>query len=327
MITVRIPATSANLGPGFDCMGMALDLWNHFELHVAHEDEGICVESHGEGAQSLPTGRTNLVAQTMLDELVRLNAVGISEDTQSLISSLQSPSKNPKSKIQNPKSYRIVCHNNIPCASGMGSSSTAVLAGLIFAHGLEFGYVDPKAVLLRATAVEGHGDNVGPALYGGLLLISYDGMTVVSERVALPPMQVVVCVPEFNFLTSEARAALPKTISRGDAVFNTGRAMLVAEALRNGDDELLSRAMADRLHEPYRLPLIPGALEARVAALSHGAFAVSLSGAGPGMLAYARAGHTGIGQAMQVAFEQAGLRARYWVLDASPRGAEITIAM
>ena len=317
MISVRIPATSANLGPGFDCMGMALDLWNDFELHSTPGEGDICVEASGEGADSLPTGRTNLIAQTMLDELARLNAE----------SSLQSHISNLKSPAVNRQSYRIICRNNIPCGSGLGSSSTAVLAGLIFAHGLKLGYVDPKTVLLRATAVEGHGDNVGPALYGGLLLISYDGATIVSEHVDLPPLQVVVCVPDYHFLTSEARAALPKTLTRTDAVFNIGRAMLVAEALRNGDGALLTRAMADRIHEPYRLPLIPGAPEAKQAALAQGALAVILSGAGPGMLAFAREGHTCIGQAMQKAFEQAGLKARYWILDASPRGAEVTIAM
>jgi homoserine kinase len=298
-------------------MGMALDLWNDFELHCTPGDGDICVEASGEGAGSLPTGRTNLIAQTMLDELARLNAEG----------NLQSQVSNLKSPATNRQSYRIISRNNIPCGSGLGSSSTAVLAGLIFAHGLKLGYVDPGTVLLRATAVEGHGDNVGPALYGGLLLISYDGTTIVSERVELPPLQVVVCVPDYNFLTSAARAALPKMLTHNDAVFNIGRAMLVAEALRNNDGALLTRAMADRIHEPYRLPLIPGAPEAKHAALAQGALAVILSGAGPGMLAFAREGHACIGQAMQTAFEQAGLKARFWILDASPRGAEVTIAM
>ena len=310
MIKVRIPATSANLGPGFDCMGMALDLWNTFELQPQSGEPGVLVELFGEGASGLPTDHTNMVAQTMLAELARLKELS-----------------GQTSNLQMPNSFRIICHNDIPCASGMGSSSTAVLAGLIFAHGLANGCVDIKTVLDRATALEGHGDNVAPALYGGLILISYDGETVVAERVALPPLQVVACVPTFNFLTSEARAALPRALSRADAVYNIGRAMLVAEALRNGDDDLLARAMADRIHEPYRIPLIPGAAHARHAALAQGAIAVSLSGAGPGLLAYARHSHEAIGQAMQAAFNHAGLKARYWVLDASPQGAEICIEM
>jgi homoserine kinase len=200
-----------------------------------------------------------------------------------------------------------------------------VLAGLIFAHALTYQQVMLDDVLARATALEGHGDNVAPALFGGLILISYDGVSVVAEPITLAPMQVVVCVPSFDFLTSDARAALPKMVSRTDAVFNIGRAMLVAEALRNGDDALLARAMDDRIHEVYRIPLIPGAAEARRRALSHGALAVSLSGAGPGMLAFARQNHTCIGRDMQCAFEQAGLAARYWVLNTSAVGTQITI--
>ena len=312
MITVRVPATSANLGPGFDCMGMALNLWNTFELHPSPGEPWITVESHGEGAALLPTGGTNLIAQTMRGELYRLNYA--------------QPNLLDKD-VYTHQTYQIICRNDIPVASGLGSSSSAVLAGLVFAHMLAFKHVDRDAVLRRATALEGHGDNVGPALYGGLVLISYDGTIVVAERVSLPPLKVVVCVPAYNFLTIEARAALPKTISRADAVFNIGRAMLVAEALRNGDDDLLKRAMADRLHEPYRLPLIPGAADARQGALDQGAIAVNLSGAGPGMLAYARENLDQIGAAMQAGFEQAGLSARYWVLDASPHGVEIDVGM
>lgn len=312
MIKVRIPATSANLGPGFDCMGMALDLWNTFELHLAPGEPLISVESHGEGADILPTGGNNLIAQTMRGEMYRINF-----EQPGLIAP----------EFYRSQAYRITCHNCIPCASGMGSSSTAVLAGLIFANALAYGSVDLRKVLERATALEGHGDNVAPALHGGLILISYNGESVVAERVELPPWKVVVCVPAYSFLTIEARAAVPKTMARSDAVLNIGRAMLVAEALRNGDDALLARAMADRIHEPYRIPLIPGAAEAKKGALQNGAVAVCLSGAGPGILAFARQNHEGIGLAMRAAFERAGLSARYWVLDASPGGADISIEM
>ncbi len=312
MITVRVPATSANLGPGFDCMGMAFDLWNTFELHHVPGEPVITVQSFGEGARILPTGGDNLIAQTLRTELYRINR--------------EKPGLLPP-ELYTRQAYHIVCRNDIPCASGLGSSSTAVLAGLCFAHALAYDRVDPDAVLQRATALEGHGDNVAPALYGGLILISYDGAGVVAEHVALPPWRAVVCVPEFDFLTIDSRAAIPKAVSRQDAVLNIGRAMLVAEALRNGDDALLARAMTDRIHEPYRIPLIPGAAEARCAALDNGALAVCLSGAGPGMLAFARERHGEIGPAMRAAFERAGLPARYWVLDASPAGVDIAVAL
>ncbi|MCX7938494.1 MAG: homoserine kinase, partial [Thermoflexales bacterium] len=289
---------------GFDSMGLALDLWNTFSLYEG-DGQGITVESHGEGEDSLPTDGSHLVARTMLDEI----ATYLPINTRTV-------------------AYHIVCHNAVPCASGMGSSSTAVLAGLVFAHAV----LDPhnvqhpstqRRILTRAFELEGHGDNVAPAMLGGLVLVAGGSEEVITQRILPPPMRVVVCVPEFYFTTAHARATLPTHYSRSDAVFNIGRAMLVAEALRTGDLRLLARAFEDRLHEPYRLPAIPGAVEARREALAHGAAAVGLSGAGPGLIAFTAENHDEIGRAMQSAFGGAGLRARYWVLNVSERGLEI----
>jgi len=130
-------------------------------------------------------------------------------------------------------------------------------------------------------------------------------------------------VPDFHFPTHAARAALPELYKKSDAIYNIGRAMLVAEALRSGDDVMLQRAMNDRIHEPYRLPLIPGGKEAKAAALESGGLAVALSGAGPGIIAFARGGYDRIGRAMKNAFAAANLESRYWVLDVSPSGTHI----
>ncbi|MCS7056544.1 MAG: homoserine kinase [Thermoflexales bacterium] len=307
LLTVRIPATSANLGPGFDCMGLALDLWNTFELHQGN-GAGITVESHGEGEDVLPNDKSHLVVRTMIEELT--NSMPFDPRHQS---------------------YHIVCRNAVPCGSGLGSSSTAVLAGLLFAGAI----LDPHGfrsaaglsrTLKRAFEIEGHGDNVAPALLGGLVIVvGHDG-EVITHRIVPPPTRVVVCVPRYHFMTSHARSVLPLHYSRSDAVFNVGRAMLVVEALRNGDGALLARAMDDRIHEPYRLPAIPGAIEAKRAALACGALAVALSGAGPGILAFAQENHDAIGQAMQSAFASAGgVSARYWVLDVASSGAQIFV--
>ena len=329
LISVRIPATSANLGPGFDSMGLALDLWNTFELHTTEDEPGRkkpVVQVRGEGADTLPKDASHLVMQTMLEELERIKG-----ERQAL--ALRSLIQNPKSKIQNPElSVRIVCHNRVPCASGLGSSSTAVLAGLIFAYALaeqarhasfleKAGLID--RVLHRAAQIEGHGDNVGPALLGGLIVVSSQGDSVIAQRIPMPAMRVVVCVPSVSLLTREARAMLPTQLSRADAVFNIGRALLIVDALRTGSAELLRQAMGDRIHEPYRLPVIPGALDARRRALEQGAVAVSLSGAGPGLLVFASNHHERIGQAMLAAFAEAGLTARYWVVDTTDQGAQI----
>ena len=301
MIRVRIPATTANLGPGFDCMGLALDLWNTFELHLG--GEGIHVETHGEGAGKLASDATNLTVAVMLDELGDAA----------------------------PKAFKVVCHNTVPAASGLGSSSTATLAGVLFAHALKThasgedpAVLDREAVLARAVAIEGHGDNVAPALLGGFVIVVPDEQAgVLVQRVPHVPLKTVVCVPEFNYLTSDARAALPSSYSKADAIYNIGRAMLVAEALRAGDDAMLRNAMNDRIHEPYRLGAIPGARNAKAAALEAGATCVALSGAGPGMIAFARGGYDRIGRAMKDAFTADGLTSRYWILDATDQGTHI----
>lgn len=311
MIRIKLPATSANLGPGFDCMGLALDLWNTFELRLEGEVGTVEVETLGEGADVLPKGRTNLLAETVLDDL-----------------------KDMVPKLGT--GLRIVCRNDVPCASGLGSSSTAVLAGLVFAAAVrayavgEPSFMDAlerrhvrDEVLEKAIRLEGHGDNVAPALLGGLILVTSTPQGALIRRIETPPIKVTVCVPKFNFLTTQSRAAVPTEIPKPDAVHNIARALFVAEALRDGDLALLAKAAHDRLHEPYRVPRIPGAKEARQAALDAGAAAVMLSGAGPGLIAFASGAHAQIGEAMIQAFAEAGLSARAWVLDTAPGGAVI----
>lgn len=306
MLKLSVPATSANLGPGFDAMGIALNLWNTFELRVDPTVNGIAVETHGEGADVLPTDSGHLVVRTMIEEL-----------------SLHAPF-DPRAVH-----YRIVCHNAVPCGSGLGSSSTATLAGLMLArHVLEPASLHSAAgrqrILSRAFDIEGHGDNVAPALLGGLVVVTSRDGAVVAEKIPTPPLTVTVCVPQLHFLTSHARSVLPPTYSRADAVFNLGRAALVVEALRRGDLALLAKVMDDRIHEPYRLPAIPGAVQAKQAAADAGATAVAMSGAGPGLIAFSADRHSAIGEAMVQTFAEFGLQARAWVLQTSDKGAHVS---
>jgi homoserine kinase len=308
MIQIRIPATTANLGPGFDCMGLALDLWNTFELRLEGRQGDIQVHVIGEGENKLPADASNLVIQ-LIKERLGLRYENID------------------------KGLLLRCHAGVPCASGLGSSSTAVLAAITFVHALELRLngvadiepemLDRHAILRDAMLVEGHGDNVGPAMEGGLVLIMPKDNDIIFKKVPFSKFRVVVCVPEFEYYTSQARARLPKTVSHADAVFNLGRAMFVLQALQEGDDALLRSASEDRLHEPYRLPDIPGAIDAKEAALRAGAVAVALSGAGPGVIAFAREAHADIGRAMQAAFREVGLTARWWAPDATNEGASI----
>lgn len=309
-VQVSVPATTANLGPGFDSMGMALDLWNTFTMLFDGSSSTPILEIAGEGEEELPRDSSHLTVHTMLEEL---DAAG----------------------IPCPYGIRIQCRNEVPCASGLGSSSSAVLAGLIFAESIHLqadrnGPVKPYEmdlgrVLSRAVAIEGHGDNVTPAVLGGLQVVYTQGSEYRNRAIPIPPTRVVVCVPHYRYLTSQARAALPASVTHAEAVFNIGHAMLVIEALRNQDDVLLADAMQDRLHERYRLPSIPGAEQARLAAFSAGAISVGLSGAGPGLIAFARSGHDAIGQAMLDAFVAHGLSARYWVLSANGGGVRILV--
>lgn len=313
MIKVSIPATTANLGPGFDCIGLALNLRNTFSVALDENPGGVRVTVAGEGESRLPQDAKHLVAQTMIDE----TWPGV---------------------IPQDRGIHIHCENAIPVASGLGSSSTALLAGLIFSSALSARSVvgdDPaeiaktvksevnmNRVLRRAIKLEGHGDNVAPALLGGLILV-VPGEELVIRSVEFAPLKVVVCVPEFDFLTTVARAALPVEYPKADTIFNIGHVTLLVEALRTGDAALLRSAVRDRVHEPYRLPLIPGAKEAREAALDAGAITTCMSGAGPGQLAFADSNHEQIGQAMVQAFSAVGLRARAWVLDAVREGTEV----
>lgn len=309
-IRVSVPATTANLGPGFDSMGMALDLWNTFTLSFDGDHESIRVDIRGEGAGELPTDDDHLAVHIMRDTL-------------------------QDGGITPPRGMRLLCENEIPCASGLGSSSSAVIAGLVLAEGVALQArtggpvrpceIDLSRILSRAVELEGHGDNVTPAVLGGLQVVYTHGAEYRNRAIPMPPMRVVVCVPKYKYLTVQARAALPSSVSHRDAVFNIGHAMLAIEALRNQDDALLADAMQDRLHERYRLPDIPGAEDARAAALSAGAIAVALSGAGPGLIAFARKGHDPIGEAMADAFAAHGLTARYWTLPAGANGARIQI--
>lgn len=307
-ITVRVPATTANLGPGFDCLGLALDLWN--QVSFTPIPDGFQVELRGEGENYLPRGRRNPILRAALHLYAQVGAPA-------------------------PKGLRVECDNHIPIGAGLGSSAAATLAGLLGANALLKGPLTEGQLLQLATEIEGHADNAAPALYGGLVvsipLPPGNGGSPASPpemltyRVDAPPIPVVVVVPKFKLSTQEARLALPRQVPLADAIYNTGRTALVVEALRKNDLALLSQVMDDRLHQPYRLQLIPGARGAIAAALASGAAAAALSGAGPGIIAFTgEADPENISQAMVGAFQQAGLAARPYHLTSIPHGAMVS---
>ena len=301
-VQVKVPATTANLGPGFDALGLALDLWNEAEF-TCTDDKQISMTIEGEGADILPTDATNAIVDAALMIYDR-------------------------SKKSCPGLY-VHCINRVPLSSGLGSSSAAMLTGMLGANALLGSPLSDEEILKLAIETEGHPDNVAPAMLGGLVAsIVYDDHVIsmrLPARAHRSPLHVTIVLPDFDFPTRQARAILPKQVDRKDAIYNISRAVLVTEALRTGDLELLGKAMSEALHQPYRIPLIPGAQAAMDAAHHAGAGAVALSGAGPSLIAFSSKPEPGIGQAMKRAFEAAGLTARTFELGASYEGAEVLI--
>lgn len=293
--TVTVPATTANLGPGFDCLGLALALYN--TLEVSPREEGLLVSVEGEGQGIIALDHTNL----MVDAMQRLFAhVG-----------------------REMPGLHLRQTNCIPVSSGLGSSAAAALAGLLAANRLLGNLLDKEALLEMAVDIEGHPDNMAPALYGGLVLSNGGGGTLLVERLPVAELRVVVAMPAFALSTEQARAALPREVSLADAVFNVGRVGLLMRALAEGDFEKLAPAMEDRLHQPFRMPLVPGMQAAFAAARMAGAQGVALSGAGPSVVAFAAQGHDAIGEAMRGAFAAAGLESRVWVLGVDREGSRV----
>ena len=296
-ITVTVPATTANLGPGFDCLGMALTLQNKVVFtEIVHP--GLTIAVQGDCAATIPTDERNLIYQAAEFAFARLG--------------------------KRPSGLHIIQINNIPVGSGLGSSSAAILSGILGANALVSGNLDQAEILALANEMEGHADNVTPALYGSLTLTLCTDDQLYVEQIAVPPLQVVVVLPAFDLPTAQSRAALPPYVSRPDAVYNISRMGLLIRALTTADHNKLRLAMQDRLHQPYRFALIPGSEQVIQAAYDEGATAVALSGAGPSLIAFAPHNHQAIGQAMQHAFSQAGLTSRAWTLQANPQGATVT---
>lgn len=299
-ILVRTPATVANLGPGFDCLGLALDLWNEMEVSTSGDHLKIVIE--GEGRDDLPVNETNTIYRAMQSFALQQGKTL-------------------------PAGLQIRCNNNIPLGSGLGSSSAATIAGILTAGALLDIPDDQEAQLGCALQMEGHPDNVTPCLIGGFTISSVIDNKVLFRKIPIPPLPLVVVTPDYDFPTSQAREALPDNIPHQDAVFNLGRMAFLTEALRNGDFELLSLATEDRIHQPYRIPLIPGAAAAITAARNAGAVAVILSGAGPSLLAFIRYQSDAqvVGASMIAAFRQAGSSARIFTPPISSVGASVQV--
>ncbi|MCT2279961.1 homoserine kinase [Micromonospora chalcea] len=286
-VRVRVPATSANLGPGFDALGLALG--RHDDVTAEVTGGGVQVTVTGEGAGELPADERHLIVTAMRATFDVLGA--------------------------QPAGLALECENRIPQARGLGSSSAAIVAGVLAARALVAGgeqRMDDDAALRLAAELEGHPDNVAPCLLGGFTIAWTEpgGARAVSLPVA-PAVRPTVFVPAERGLTSVARAALPATVPHADAALNAGRAALLVHALTT-DPALLLPATVDRLHQEQRAPGMP-ATAALVGALRAADVAAVVSGAGPTVLALSQ---------VPVGFE-AGTDWRRWELPIDVSGARV----
>ncbi|WP_182876677.1 homoserine kinase [Microbispora sp. H10670] len=264
-VVVRVPATSANLGPGFDSLGLALDLYDEVEAAIS-DSPGVRIAVEGQGAGELDDGEGHLVVRTMRATFDRMG-------------------------FAQPGGIELRCRNRIPHARGLGSSSAAICAGILAARALARGrgaedFPDADVFAL-ATELEGHPDNVAPCLAGGLT-IAWTDQSGVASMVKLTPhedVRPVALIPDFRLSTEEARGLLPKDVPHSDAAANAGRAALLVAALTERPEPgLLLAATEDRLHQRYRAPAMPRTADLVRRLRTAGVPAV-VSGAGPTVLA------------------------------------------
>jgi homoserine kinase len=289
-VTVRVPATVANLGAGFDVLAAAVGV--HAEVTL----EAAAVARVSAPDLDVPQDQSNLIYRSAA---AVARAVGYAG------------------------AFAIEARSPIPLRGGLGSSAAAIVGGVVAANRLLGDRLDAEALLRLATEIEGHPDNVAGALVGGVAIVIADrGRYRWLRVIPAMPLAVVLVTPALQIETAAARRVLPREVSREDAVFNIGRATLLVAALAQGRADLLGDALQDRLHEPHRAALVPGFDRVRAAAIGAGAHGAVLSGSGPTIAAFvAPPDADAVGGAMRGAFGEVGLSSRVTVTAIEPQGA------
>lgn len=295
---VRVPASTANLGAGFDCFGLALELYLSARATILPGPGAKSIaRSRGvDGSSSLPSNPDeNLILRAM-----RFTAV--------------------REGIELP-AVRLAVNNSIPVASGLGSSAAAAVAGIALAYQIGGREVSKESALEYAREIDGHADNVAAALHGGLVVTLARGNSVVAVKKLWPKtIRLVVVTPHLELQTKKSRAVLPEKVDRADAVYNLQRAALLVALLEERHYDLIWDALQDRLHQPYRQHLIPGAPEILSLPKTPGLLGIALSGSGPSVVALAMAEFDEIGRRMAGCFERAGLKSTVRTLEADQEG-------
>ncbi len=297
-VTVVVPATTANCGAGFDSLGIACNLYNRLTLTLTQGDF-LTMEVEGEGQEIIPRTRQNLIVRC-IEQL--LTTAG---DTRRGIS--------------------VKLENNIPLSRGLGSSSAAIISGLFAANCLVERPLSQKELLSLATSIEGHPDNVAPALMGGCTIAYMEsGEAKCFTYQPKEELILVAAVPNFYLSTKKAREALPASVPFGDAAYNASRSALFVGALLTGNAACLADSLNDKLHQPYRAALIPGMQDVFNAAKRAGADGAVISGAGPTLMAFVSTGKQTaqrVGNAMKDAFAATGATAVVHLLSIDTEGA------
>jgi len=292
---IIVPASTSNLGSGFDTFGLALTLYNTFEVEPSDAFE---VEVYGEGADKLPTGVDNLFLRTYIRACQELGV----ED----------------------RPIRVIQNNEIPLGRGLGSSATAIVGGIAAAVALNDLKLSDDEFVELALLFESHPDNIVPAIVGGFTVSAVEERgpkKVYFEKLDFPEeLKVLVLIPEYEILTEEARKVLPAMVSFSDAVFNLQRAALMVSALVNRDYEALRVAAEDKLHQPYRSPLLKGFEAFKEEAYKLGADAVFVSGSGSTIAVFTRRNEEEIGSFGVELYKKMGIPARFKVLKADTEG-------
>ena len=300
-ICVNVPATTANVGPGFDCLGAALSLYNSFVFTPLESGpEPYRIKVRGREAARVKTDASNLVYQVFCKFFQQLG--------------------------QTLTPVQIDIDLEVPLARGLGSSATAIVAGLVGANALAGSPLSTAEMLQMAIAIEGHPDNVVPALLGGCQLTAIANQSD-WEICPIPwcdRVVPVVAIPEFELSTQEARQVLPDRYSRADAIFNAAHLGLLLRGLETGEENWLRAALQDRIHQPYRKSLIPGYDAVGAAAIAAGAYGLVISGAGPSLLALTgQEKAEAVRSAMEVEWQSLGMEAKVKILGLVEEGTTV----
>ena len=294
MVKVRIPATTANIGPGFDTFGMAFQFYNYVRIQ---EGTGIGLTVSGETNGYLTSPEHNLAVLSAKKLFKKLG--------------------------KNFNHLSFLLENNIPITRGLGSSAAAIVGGMLAANAYLQNPLTKEEIFQMAVSLEGHPDNIAPALFGGFNVSLQDRNRYYQKKtIPAAGLKAVAAIPSFPLSTKKTRRSLPRQVSFADAVYNINRASALVLALATGDWPMFSLVLDDKLHQPYRFSLIPGAKEVVNAAKQAGALGAVLSGSGPTILAFTVSGNQDrIGQAMQKAFRDHSIESKYQLLLPDVHGA------